>query len=92
VPFLRSVMENERFKTGRLSTKFIPEEYPEGFKGHPLRAEQINQLIASAATMHLCRARRETTISDQLNPHPFPSSYVMPPPPVVAAVYARSVA
>jgi propionyl-CoA carboxylase alpha chain len=76
VPFLRSVMENERFKTGRLSTKFIPEEYPEGFKGHPLRAEQINQLIASAATMHLCRARRETTISDQLNPHPFPSSDV----------------
>ena len=31
-PFLAVLMRNERWKEGRLSTKFIAEEFPEGFK------------------------------------------------------------
>ena len=30
VPFLRSVLENERYVKGDISTKFIPQEYPNG--------------------------------------------------------------
>ena len=32
IPFLAVLMRNERWKEGRLSTKFIAEEFPEGFK------------------------------------------------------------
>jgi len=76
VPFLRSVMENKRFQSGNLSTKFIPEEYPEGFKGHPINEANTEELIAAAAAIHLSRARRDITISQQLNPRYFPSSDV----------------
>ena len=75
MPFLRSVMENERFNSGKLSTNFIPEEYPEGFKGHPVTPTDIDELIASAAAIHLSRSRRDATISQQLHSRPFTSEY-----------------
>ncbi len=77
MPFLRSVMENERFNSGKLSTNFIPEEYPEGFKGHPVTPADIDELIASAAAIHLSRSRRDATISQQLHSRPFTSEYVL---------------
>jgi acetyl/propionyl-CoA carboxylase alpha subunit len=77
VPFLRSVMENKRFNSGKLSTNFIPEEYPEGFKGHPVTPADIDELIASAAAIHLSRSRRDATISQQLHSRPFSSEYAL---------------
>lgn len=77
MPFLRSVMENERFNSGKLSTNFIPEEYPEGFKGHPVTPTDIDELIASAAAIHLSRSRRDATISQQLHSRPFTSEYAL---------------
>ena len=79
MPFLRSVMENQRFQSGKLSTNFIPEEYPEGFKGHPVTPADIDELIASAAAIHLSRSRRDATISQQLHARPFTSEYCAPP-------------
>ena len=32
IPFLSVLMRNERWREGRLSTKFIAEEFPGGFK------------------------------------------------------------
>lgn len=71
-------MENKRFRSGNLSTKFIPEEYPEGFKGHSINATNIEELIASAAAMHLSRTRRDVTISQQLQPRYLSSKHVLP--------------
>ena len=53
--FLRSVMRNKKFRTGHYSTKFIGEEYPEGFKGVELVHEEKNQLIALGAAIHAAR-------------------------------------
>jgi len=77
IPFLRSVMENARFKSGNLSTKFIAEEYPDGFHGHPLEPHNVNQLIGSAAAMHISRAYRDYDIPGQVDataspPNPMP--------------------
>eukprot|EP01027_Heterolobosea_sp_BB2_P013534 GEZU01019518.1.p1 GENE.GEZU01019518.1~~GEZU01019518.1.p1 ORF type:complete len:692 (-),score=254.09 GEZU01019518.1:116-2191(-) len=71
IPFLRSVLENKRYLSGNISTKFIPEEYPEGFSGFQLNAEQNKQLVASAAVIELMRAQRAYTITGRL-----PSSIV----------------
>ena len=32
IPFLAVIMRNERWKEGLISTKFIAEEFPDGFK------------------------------------------------------------
>lgn len=32
IPFLRSVCDNDRFVKGNITTKFIEEEYPNGFQ------------------------------------------------------------
>ena len=34
--FLRTLMHNERFAAGDLTTAFIPEEFPDGYEGHQL--------------------------------------------------------
>ena len=36
VPFLSAIMENPRWSEGTLSTGFIAEEFPDGFKGNAM--------------------------------------------------------
>jgi len=48
-------MRNEKFRSGRYSTKFIPEEYPEGFHGVTLTDVETNEMIAYAALLHQAR-------------------------------------
>lgn len=66
VCFLRDVMENPKFLSGNLSTKFIAEEYPTGFKAHELTQLQEQQLVCSAATLYYNDRLRDRTINDQL--------------------------
>ncbi|XP_077585068.1 propionyl-CoA carboxylase alpha chain, mitochondrial isoform X3 [Stigmatopora nigra] len=58
IPLLREIIIHPRFICGDISTNFLPEIYPDGFKGHQLKAEEKLELIASAAalyiTAHLC--------------------------------------
>ena len=63
VNFLRDVLDNERFISGRLTTKFIPEEYPRGFKGHVLTDAEHDQLVVFAAGLHHLRRLRTESIS-----------------------------
>uniref|UniRef100_A0A7S2WD42 propionyl-CoA carboxylase n=1 Tax=Mucochytrium quahogii TaxID=96639 RepID=A0A7S2WD42_9STRA len=46
--FLRDVTRNTKFRSGRINTNFIPEEYPEGFSGVQLtpREEMTMALMA----------------------------------------------
>src|ERR1700755_2827382 len=46
IPFLAALMQHARFRTGRLSTGFIAEEYPEGFAAHPAEGEAAQVLAA----------------------------------------------
>lgn len=55
IPFLRSVYRNPRFRAGKYSTKFIPQEYPHGFKGMELTSGETRQMLAVAAAIHSAR-------------------------------------
>lgn len=41
-----------RFRKGKYSTKFIPEQYPKGFHGVQLSQRETLELISAAAAMH----------------------------------------
>ncbi|KAI9207721.1 carbamoyl-phosphate synthase L chain, ATP binding domain-containing protein [Polychytrium aggregatum] len=61
IPLLRDVISHPRFKSGKISTKFLAEEYPTGFKGHALTAESEAELLSVAALVHAKRSIREST-------------------------------
>jgi propionyl-CoA carboxylase alpha chain len=52
IAFLREVMDNKRFIDGDISTKFIPNEYPQGFKGTVLTNFDKQVLINSAVHVY----------------------------------------
>lgn len=52
VPLLREVVSSERFGSGRISTKFLAEEYPTGFKGVTLDDDNVTRLAAISAMIH----------------------------------------
>ncbi len=52
INFLAAVMLNEKFRSGDISTNFISEEYPDGFKGAPLTEDVKNILLVVGAYAH----------------------------------------
>jgi len=58
VPFLAAVMDHPRFRSGKLATSFIADEYPEGFLGAPPSDETLDVLTAAASAMHQIQVSR----------------------------------
>ncbi|MBS0296766.1 MAG: acetyl/propionyl/methylcrotonyl-CoA carboxylase subunit alpha [Proteobacteria bacterium] len=61
VPFLSAVMDQERFRSGKISTAYIAEEFPEGFHGLEPTPFQQDLMTAVAVCMQrtqVARARR----------------------------------
>ena len=52
IPFLSAVMDQERFRSGVLSTNYIKDEFPEGFVGTPPSPLQRDLMTAVACAMH----------------------------------------
>ena len=52
LPFLSAVMDQERFRQGRLTTGYIAEEFVGGFHGLPPTSRQADILTAVAVFMH----------------------------------------
>jgi propionyl-CoA carboxylase alpha chain len=52
VPFLAAVMDQERFRSGALSTSYIKDEFPEGFHGVPAGSLQKDVMVATAVAMN----------------------------------------
>jgi propionyl-CoA carboxylase alpha chain len=52
VPFLAAVMDQERFRSGHLSTNYIKDEFPEGFHGTSPTEFQRDLMAAAACAMH----------------------------------------
>lgn len=48
IEFGKSILANKDYWTGNYSTAFIPEHYPEGFKGDPLHPEDFTKLAIAA--------------------------------------------
>ncbi|MDQ0462801.1 propionyl-CoA carboxylase alpha chain [Caulobacter ginsengisoli] len=58
VPFLAAVMDQERFRTGALSTNYIKDEFPDGFESTPRTAFQLDAMTAAGVAMHRIMTRR----------------------------------
>jgi len=52
IPFLSAVMGHPRFQAGDISTGFIAEEFPDGFKGAAPTPERLGAIAAVAAVCH----------------------------------------
>jgi len=66
IPFLSSLMQHPRWKSGQLSTGFIAEEYPEGFSPLKAEGEVAHVLVAVAAHVDHVMNERKRAISGQL--------------------------
>jgi propionyl-CoA carboxylase alpha chain len=66
VPFVTALMHHPRWREGRLSTGFIPEEYPEGFKSRRAEGEELTVLVAVAAAIDHRHNVRRRQISHQM--------------------------
>jgi propionyl-CoA carboxylase alpha chain len=70
IPFLSALMHNRRWREGRLSTGFIKEEFPSGFKAREPEGEIFEMFAALAAAIdHLNNARRRK-ITNQMSGRP----------------------
>jgi propionyl-CoA carboxylase alpha chain len=53
IPLIREVMSQARFKEGRITTKYLTEEFPaDGFDGHQLNAEEQLQVSLAAVCVY----------------------------------------
>jgi propionyl-CoA carboxylase alpha chain len=79
LPFLAAVMDNARFRAGALTTGFIAEEFPDGFRGAELPPEGLGLVIAAAAAMWHRAETRAAAISGTMVNHRrrLPDRYVV---------------
>jgi propionyl-CoA carboxylase alpha chain len=67
IPFLAVLMRNERWKEGRLSTKFIAGEFPDGFHPPKPEGEIRDTLVAVAASIDHLSNQRRRDITQQMH-------------------------
>ncbi|MCW5770533.1 MAG: acetyl-CoA carboxylase biotin carboxylase subunit [Rhodospirillaceae bacterium] len=67
VAFLSAILAKPRFRAGALTTGFIAEEFPDGFKPGDLAPEIAARLVAVATIAHLALRRHEVAISGRRN-------------------------
>ena len=68
IPFLSAIMQNPRWQEGALSTGFIAEEFPHGFKTVIPTGAVARRMIAAAAAIDHLYNERKRAISGQMRP------------------------
>ncbi|HEX2552835.1 MAG TPA: acetyl/propionyl/methylcrotonyl-CoA carboxylase subunit alpha [Microvirga sp.] len=66
IPFLSALMQHPRWREGRLSTGFIAEEFPEGFKAPAPAGEVASRMAAVAAAIDHLQNERKRAITGQM--------------------------
>lgn len=66
IPLLREIIAHPWFISGNISTNFLPEVYPDGFKGHQLEDDKRRELLASAAALYITAQLRSQKILGNL--------------------------
>jgi propionyl-CoA carboxylase alpha chain len=66
ISFLETIMKNENFASGNISTSFIKQEFPEGFSGSELDSKVEEVLIASAMEIFLMNYERNGHMTGRL--------------------------
>ncbi|MDX2306761.1 MAG: acetyl/propionyl/methylcrotonyl-CoA carboxylase subunit alpha [Hyphomicrobium sp.] len=67
IPFLAAVMQNPRWRSGKLSTGFIKEEYPDGFKPRGGDTAEQKVLASVAAVIDHLQNDRRREITHQMS-------------------------
>ena len=70
IPFLASLMAQQRWREGRLSTRFIAEEYPGGFTPAAPDGAIARAFVAVALSIDHALDGRRSAISGRTRPHP----------------------
>jgi propionyl-CoA carboxylase alpha chain len=66
IPFLSALMQHPRWREGRLSTGFIAEEFPDGFKAPAPTGEVASRMAAVAAAIDHLQNERKRAITGQM--------------------------
>jgi propionyl-CoA carboxylase alpha chain len=70
IPFLTALMQHPRWRKGALSTGFIAEEFPEGFKPREPEGAQLHVIAAVAAVIDNENNARRRGITHQMTGQP----------------------
>ena len=70
LPFLSAVMNQKRFRSGKLTTAYIAEEFPNGFSGVEPGEDAVRTLVAVASYINMRVQKRAALISGALANHP----------------------
>ena len=65
IPLLRDIITEQRFVAGDISTKYLPQVYPEGFKGKQLNDAERESLVGLAACVAVKGALRDRSFKHQ---------------------------
>ncbi len=65
IGFLGTVLRQQRFREGRLTTNYIAEEFPDGFAGATLSEQDMTALAAVAAAIQMEDRVKRRTITGQ---------------------------
>ncbi len=66
IPFLSSMMQHPRWRSGKISTGFIKEEFPDGFKPREPEGKDLKTLAAVAAVIDHVGNERRRGITHQM--------------------------
>ena len=69
LPFLSAVMDHPKFISGDISTAFIADEYPEGFRGVTPDESMQKKMAAGCAAMYRVAEIRRTRVSGRMDNH-----------------------
>jgi propionyl-CoA carboxylase alpha chain len=69
LPFLSAVMDHPRFASGNITTAFIEEEYPDGFKGVEQGEVTLKRISAACAAMYRVAEIRLARVSGRIDNH-----------------------
>ncbi len=76
-PFLAAVLNQKRFRSGKITTNYIKEEFPDGFSGADMSEKDERLMIAASAYAHGVNAARFNEISGRDEPaHPARTEWV----------------
>ncbi len=67
-PFLAAVLNQKRFRSGKITTNYIKEEFPDGFYGADISEKDERLMVAAAAYAHGVQAERFAGISGRAEP------------------------
>ncbi|MBZ7926660.1 acetyl/propionyl/methylcrotonyl-CoA carboxylase subunit alpha [Ensifer adhaerens] len=69
LPFLSAVMQQQRFREGRLTTAYIAEEFADGFHGVAADEQSLRKIAAVAVSINQVQQERASQISGTIGNH-----------------------